>query len=63
MYAHARPAIHSETDGSLEPSVSAPTILYRFQIFPLWRQFSKTFVFTFSVKVIIVFDRFREDAR
>ena len=24
MYAHARPAIHAETDGSLEPSVSAP---------------------------------------
>ena len=24
MYAHARPAIHAETDGSLEPSVSTP---------------------------------------
>ena len=24
MYAHARLAIHAETDGSLEPSVSAP---------------------------------------
>ena len=26
MYAHARPAIHAETDGSLESSVSAPII-------------------------------------
>ena len=32
MYAHARPAIHAETDGFLEPSVSAP-INYSFKVF------------------------------